>query len=423
MATEPEFIFISPRKISPEFQSYAKQLLGYKSAEIITPEKKSDLICEDLLSDTKSLNILVEKAKLYKKITLISYSASAEFYKLKETLVELGLEVYTPETPEIDCAWTVNFFGSKSGIRQLAQQSRLQEPDFIMPEGIICVGREVAANIAANKYIKQKGVVIKTNKGSGGSGILIFRNGDLPQTYRECVAAILRNFNSDKYWDNFPIVIEDLINIKYGIGGGFPSIEFKIQKNGRIDMLYYCLMEVTQKGEFIGLDINDDLINDRISTKIIDTGYFIAEKFSTAGYRGHFDIDMIASKNNQIYVSESNTRNSGGTDVYRVVYKLLGKDFMDDYYIISRSHFSFPHGKSIKFSSLLDQLDTLLYDHKEKRGVLINSENILKSNELIYVIIGRSKKQAYEIQGRMIELLQSGSYGVSINTETPIQRN
>src|SRR4030042_2447800 len=56
MATEPEFVFVSPKSISKTFQQYAKELLGYREAIIITPEKKSHLLCEDLVSDTKAIS-------------------------------------------------------------------------------------------------------------------------------------------------------------------------------------------------------------------------------------------------------------------------------------------------------------------------------------------------------------------------------
>jgi hypothetical protein len=405
IAIETDFVFVSPLQISNEFQSYVKELLKYKNGEVIVPKSKTHLICDDLLMDNASLTTLIEKSKNYKRLVLISYSATEQFYKLKDMLIKLGVNVYTPETPEIESAWTVNFFGSKSGIRQLAQKSSALEPDFIMPDGIICVGKFDAAKIAANKYIKQKGVVIKTNKGSGGNGVLIFRENDLPNNYNECEKKIRSHLNGDLYWENYPIVVEDLINVNTSLSGGYPSIEFKIQKSGRIDMLYYCMMNVTPKGKFYGLDINDDLINERQLAAIIDTGYFIAEQYSTSGYRGHFDIDMIAAKNNKIYVTESNTRNSGGTDVYRVCQKLLGKEFDENYYVISRSKEPINFPENINFEWIYNKLRSILFDKKTNEGLIISSENNLKDKELIYYIVGRNKKNAYSLNNKLKMLL------------------
>jgi len=404
-ATESDFAYISPKPISAEFQLYAQNLLGFKQAEVFVPQLRSHLICEDFAKDSKTFFSFVAKAKEYKRVILLSYAATPQFLSLKEKLEKIGLQVYAPESPELDCAWTVNFFGSKSGIRQLAQKSVAAEPDFMMADGLICVGKQDAAKIAANRYIKQKGVVLKTNKGSGGSGVLIFREGELPTDYRECEKKILEYMNGDNYWDLYPIVIEDLINVNLTTTGGMPNVEFKIHKNGRIEMLYVCACQVTEKGVFYGLDINEDILNDRQQTRIEDTGYFIAEQYSAAGFRGHFDVDMMFAKNGHIYVCESNTRNTGGTDTYKIIRKLLGKDFMDEGYTISRSRHNWLSKNSNTFSSLIEQLNPLLFSSKTKEGIILNSENSVPSGKLIYMAIGKTKKRAYELETQLKEIL------------------
>ena len=45
-------------------------------------------------------------------------------------------------------------------------------------------------------------------------------------------------------------------------------------------MLYYCVMMVTKEGKYYGLDIHEDVINERTAARIIDTGYYIAEKYA-----------------------------------------------------------------------------------------------------------------------------------------------
>jgi biotin carboxylase len=281
------------------------------------------------------------------------------------------------------------------------------EPDFIMPEGLICVGKYDAAKIAANRYIKQKGVVIKTNKGSGGNGVFIFRDGELPKDYAECEKKILGFFNGDRYWDEYPIVIEDLINSVPSTLGNLPNVEFKIHKNGRIEEMFVCDCQVTDKGVFYGLDINEDIINDRLQTRIEDTGYYIAEQYAAAGYRGQFDVDMIYARNGKIYVLESNTRNTGGTDTYKIVKKLAGKDFMDDVYTISRSRHGLLPKRKLTFQIVTQKLDTLLYSEKRGEGVIVSSENSIEEGKLIYVIVGKSKKRAYNLENELFRRFES----------------
>lgn len=405
-ADENEFTYISPKPISTEFKKYFQRLIGTTKIEILVPKSDSHLICKDFYNDKVLFNRFIKKAKKYKKVTLVSYATSPQFLDLALRLKEKKINVVTPEAPEVDCAWTVNFYGSKSGIRQLAQQSTALEPDFIMPEGVICVGKLDAAKIAANRYINDNGVVIKTNKGSSGNGVLIFRNGDLPKNYRECEKAIYSTLNKNDYWDRYPIIIEDLINVDVNNGSSFPNIEFRINKNGKIEMLYYCLMMVTKEGAFYGIDMHEDVLGERLAARIIDTGYYIAERYAAAGYRGHFDIDMIATKYNQVFVNESNTRNTGGTDVFKVALELIGRDFFSDSYVISRTRYKLANISRPTFSKIERALEPLLYNKKTKEGVMITSENILKQGELIYNIFGNTKKRAYQIETAMKQLLE-----------------
>ncbi len=405
-ASESEFIYISPIEIPNSFKNYFQSITANKKVDIYVPQMKTSLICKDLYTDKQLFGEIVSRAKKYKKVTLISYATSPEFLELKERMIQLGINVLTPETPELENAWTVNFFGSKSGIRQLAQQSRAVEPDFIMPDGVICVGKLDAAKIAANRYIKEKGVVLKTNKGSGGHGVLIFRDGELPRDYKSCEKRIYELLSEDGYWERFPIIIEELINVNYSAPGAFPNIEFKIHKNGKIEMLYYCVMMVTKEGKYYGLDIHEDVINERTAARIIDTGYYIAEQYAEAGYRGHFDIDMIASNNKHIYVCESNTRNTGGTDIYKLVYGLYGEDFMSDVYVLNRNNYKFNNQESLNFKKIIDIIQPILFNKKSREGVILSSASPLEYNQLLYTILGKNKKKAYDIQEQLYKLLE-----------------
>ena len=397
-------IYISPKKIDESFVSYVKDLFSIKTLEILVPQEHTGVICEDVIRDEKIMTRLVEAANSVKKLTLTSYSTSPQFLHLVDVLREREITVYTPESPEIDCAWTVNFFGSKSGIRQLVQMSGAKEPDLKMPEGVICTGIIDASKIAANKYIKENGVVIKTNKGHSGSGVLIFRDTDLPHEYKACEQAIHEILAKDAYWEKFPIMIESFINVNTSVAGGFPNVEFKIAKNGKIEFLYYCGLRVTKEGVFNGIEINQDVVSDRVSARIIDTGFFVAEQYAAVGYRGYFDVDFAAAKNGEIYATESNARRTGGTHAYKAGELLIGKDFMKDSYILSDNALTLPESVTT-FTQVYDALTPVLFDKKTKEGVVIASANLIRQHRLAYVIFGNNKNRALEIETRMKELL------------------
>jgi len=402
---ESDLVFISPKPLQEDFVEYYKDLFGIRKLEILVPKNHSGEICKDIYEDKALFDQLIEHANHVKKLTLLSYSTSPQFLVLVNQLRDRGITVYTPESPEEEDAWTVNFYGSKSGIRQLAQQSVADEPDFLMSDGVICVNIVDAAKIAAKKYIKEDGVVIKTNKGHSGAGVLILRPGDLPIDYKACEKAIYDLLKQDAYWDKFPIVIEGLINVNYAVGGGFPNVEFKINKSGRIDFLYYCGLRVTKNGVFQGVEINEDVMNDRLMTRIIDMGFFIGEQYAANGYRGYYDVDLVAAKNGELYVSESNTRRTGGTHVYKTAFKLIGKDFLNDTYVLSDNTWKLPNGVKVSLSKLLEVLKPVLFDKKTKEGLVVASANMLEQGQLAYIVFGQNEKNALEIEAKAQKIL------------------
>lgn len=401
-----EVVFVSPTAISSGFYEYFQTLFGTKKIQFLVPKRHSGVICEDILEDRKLTEALVARGNGSKRLTVTSYSSSLQFLHLVGELKKKGLTVYTPEAPEEEDAWAVNFYGSKSGMHQLAGLSRAVEPDFQMPEGLICMGIEDAAKIAAKRYIKEHGVVVKTNKGHAGMGLLIFREGDLPAVYADCEQAILTILKKESYWQKFPIIIEDFIPQSISVGGGCPNVEFKIMKTGRVDFLYYCAMRMTSEGVFRGVEIHNDVVSDRVAAQMVDTGFFIGEKLASAGYRGYYDVDFIAGKNGQLYVTESNVRSTGGTFVYAAATALFGKDFMYTTYLLSNNTYDISHLPPQTFASIRQRLTPLLFDKTTKEGLIILSENMLRMGKFAYLIFAPTKKRAGEIEGEMEKLLE-----------------
>lgn len=402
-----EVLYITPQPVSQQFLDYYHSLFPNTKLSVLTTAQHSGVICEDILHDPSIMNALVEAANSSRKLTVTSYAVSQPFLNLVRALREKGLIIVTPEAPDEEDAWTVNFFGSKSGIRQLAQQSSNEEPDFKMADGVICFGIEDAARIAAIRYVKEQGVVIKTNKGHSGMGVEIFRPGDLPDEFHACQAKILALLTKDSYWQKFPIIIEKLIQVSNSVAGGNPNVEFKINRNGHIDFLYHCGVLVTKEGAFHGIEIGHDIMPERVAARIKDTGYYIAERFAAAGYRGYFDVDCVAAKNGEIYVAESNVRSTGGTFVYTTAVALFGENFMYDTYLFSNNGYMIPHLKRQTFSSMLTRLSPILFDKTTKEGLILTSENLLRMQKFSFIIFAKNKKRSLEIEARMEELLQA----------------
>ena len=403
---EDDVLFIAPSPISQEFFSYYLGLFGNKNFSVLVPRVHTGTICDDILADKHCLAQIKSFAKHTKKVTVLSYTVSAQFLRLVSELRKMGIAVYTPEAPREEDSWTIDFFGSKSGIRQLAQKSGAQEPDFVMPDGLVCFDIADAAKIAAKKYISEKGVVVKTNKGHAGAGVLIFRPGDLPKDFAGCTRALYAMMAKNKYWSKFPIIIESYIKENPAIAGGSPNVEFKISQSGVIDYTYVCGMRMTREGVFKGIEVHKDVMSEKIVAHIVDTGFFVAEQYASHGYRGYFELDFVASKGGKLYVTESNLRRNGGTHVFKTAEYLLGKDFDEDWCTLSNNVYRLPHKRRMTFGQIKNLLEPLLYNKKTKEGVILVSERLLSQQAIGYILFGKTKKRALAIESEMEELLR-----------------
>jgi hypothetical protein len=402
---EDSMIFVLPRPVDQAFFDYFTSLFGKRNFRVLVPNRHSGVICDDILHDEDVMQALITAANGQKRLVVKSYTTSQQFLDFIRTLRERGLTIFTPEAPEEEDAWTVNFFGSKSGIRQLSQQSRAVEPDFIMADGIVVSGIIDASRIAADKYVSEHGVVIKTNKGHSGAGVLLLREGELPGDYTQCQKAILKMLAKDEYWKLFPIVIESLLSVNPAVGGGFPNVEFQILKNGHVEFLYYGGMRVTRDGVFRGMEIHNDAISEQAAVRMVDTGFFIGEQYRANGYRGYFDVDFVAGKNGQLYVTESNVRRTGGTHVFATAEKLFGKDFMYLTYILSNNAYKLSETKIYTFNEMLTKLTPVLFNKQTREGLIIISENLLSYHQLGYIMFGKTEKRARDLEAKMIQLL------------------
>ena len=405
MSDEMSFTFIAPKAIDDELVNYYKKLCLVRELMVLTPKKHSGVICDDVLNDEKLFDMLVSLGNDYDEIRFSAYSTTEPFLRLVDGLRERGVNITLPDSPQPAKVWTVNFFGSKSGIRQMVQKSGSIKPDVKMPDGVVLTGIFDVAKIAASKYTKEGGVVLKTNKGHSGAGVLIFRKGDLSSDFGECERQIADILSRDTYWEKFPVIVETFIKPDPRIGGGFPNAEFYIHKSGRVELLYYGGMRVTDKGVFNGMEIGEKSLPKKVSTRITDIGFFIGEKYAEEGYRGYFDIDFIAGKDGGLYISESNTRVTGGTHVYKTALELVGKEFMRESYILFNNDYPLER-TDLDFVKIKKILRRLAFGRRKKEGVVIVSANLLAQGKFAYIVFGKNKRRASAIEKEMMSLLK-----------------
>lgn len=400
--SEPYFIL--PKQVSNAFLSYYKNVFGLKHVEVMTPENHSGEICLDILKDTALMTKLIALGKS-RPIELVAYSSTFQFLKLVTELEKKGVTVLTPESPLRENYWTTNFYGSKTGLRQLLWKFPESTTKLKMPDGYIIFGNKDIASMAADAYKRKSAAVIKTAKGHAGAGVMIIPPGSLSDNFNQNRIAIKRRLAAEPYWNRFPTVVEDFIDIDKTIGGGNPNVELRVDPAGKVSFLYSCGMRVTPEGVFKGVEIHKDALPKKLVEAMTHAGKVIGQHYADSGYRGYFDVDCVVAKDGTPYIAESNVRRTGGTHVYHTLCTLVGPEFMHRVYAVSTNIYSLPGTKTITFSEMLNVLDSLLFAPKTQEGVILISANLLSQRQFGYIVVGKNKERTLAIETNMEKLL------------------
>jgi len=396
---EPNTLFISNKSISCQFLDYACSLINLDPIEIVTPDSHEGRLSLQIMNDQKLVDRLVHLGK-QNGINLRAYSSTTEFYQLAEFLNK-KVKVNLPFSPTYNHRNTVDLFGSKGGIRGLVEKQPLSS-GLKMAPGKIFTDKKEAINYASELISASQGVVIKTNRGHAGMGIVIIPPGKIDLN-RKKEDQIEKLIGFDQYWDMFPVIVEKFIDVDPNIGGGFPNLEYLIMPDGDLNLLYSCGMRVTN-GVFSGVEIGPEAISPIVLEKMLTIGNNLGILYSKAGYRGYFDIDFAAGRDGNLYITESNLRQTGGSHVYHLAKQLLGSDYPNQTYLISDNTFKLPAGEWT-LAKIFKILKPLLYSVAKKSGIVVVSENMLARGQLSYVAIGKNRKDTNKLVSDMISRL------------------
>ncbi len=394
------FVLITPYPVSQDLIYYYHTIIPNSLIASLHPQIHTGQLCQDIINDPILIKKIKQLSSDYGTIKLVSVSSSPQFYQLYQYLQKQGIKIKLAQAPKPDSAWTVDFFGSKSGIRQTLNLIK-PPPSVSYSPGCIATSPSIALNLVKNLYSKNRGLVIKTNKGHAGAGILIYPPNQHSLT--SFIKDLSHHFAAEKYWAKYPIIIEDYIHLDTSLAGGCPSLEYLIHDDGQFEFLYDGGMRVTSDGVFQGMEISQNIIPKKYRQSMISTGHQVAALYSSMGYRGFFDIDFAIDSQKRIFITESNVRKTGGTHVYVLAKKLFGSNFLSKTYILSNNLCPIKKGWHLK--PLLHTLSPLLFNPSTKTGMIVISQNSLAYDRLGYIVFAPDKTSALRIETKAIKLL------------------
>lgn len=376
-------------------------LMGWKKVRNISPFKPSPAISTDCMTDHTLKIELITIIKNNPGVAIIPYRSTPQFQKLIHFLRKKDLIFETPETIPEEKQFILNYFNTKRGFRHLWHLSYADNPPHVqIPEGFITQNKKEA--IDAAWWFKQdnESFVIKYNSGVQGIGIELIDHKTLAND-KEKFTQQMKDLLRDKMWNETIIIIEKAIPPNERAESISPSVEVYINPQGEVSQSYVSDQILAEdKRTFRGIYIYPELMTDTAIKKTFDSSIKFGRRLAQYGYRGVFDMDLIRSNNNEIYVVEANLRRTGGTHLHELCLALLGKKYGHNYHsLIEDIYLNKKH--CLTYKKCCSLFADELYSNKKHSGMIFANPDMLKVHILVIVLIAKTRRQILALREKV----------------------
>lgn len=393
-------IVITPFAISPLLFEHNIQALGFRNCLNIFPKDVNINLSDAIIKDKSLMKKLINFIKDNPGIRISPYAVTQSFIDLTEIFKKENLDFIVEERPYKNSDWTVQFLDSKIGSR--VEIDKIKDKNINTPKSVVCRNKKEAIDVAEWFCKNNVSFVVKTNFGEGGWGTLIIKKDDR-KSWDEVSIKIKEEFSNDSIWDDGLIIVEEYITAERGISSGCPSSElFLSEKGPRI--IYLCDQVVTEAGNFLGVALGKNALDEKVKDKINKASILVGERFWELGYRGFFDIDFVLSKEDGTpYIIETNMRRTGGTHIFDVVRLIFGDKWEEKTFVFSQDSFSYGE-KLLSEKDILEKMKNILFPiNNKKRGLIISIINKWKP-AFGFIIVEESSDKALKIYSEMKNL-------------------
>ncbi len=399
-------VLVTPFAVDKGHLNDTNRLLSRYSFLNMYPKSIGESLCRSIMADERLYSRLIKIIQENPNVIIKSYAATPSFIKLIMSFKKKKLRFLTPEIPQRNAWWTAAFFDSKAGFRQTLNLLDHGFPS--MPKGAICHNIEEIIGWSSYFLKHNKGFVLKANRGLAGAGLKIIKKSDVNLSGLN--KYLTKLIESASYWQKDQVIVEEFITPDKSVCGGAPNVELKLVDN-KIEVLYVCGMRITTEGNFRGVEMGQAAVPKKVETELKRGGIDFGRVLKRYGYRGFFEIDWVYANSSEfghsrLYPIEANLRRTGGTHVYELGKKLLGNDFLNNYYLIANNMYHAPTLMRKTYRSVKKKIKKFLYPMKNNtEGVIITGSSYLTKGNLGYVVISKNRDDAHAIENKFLELL------------------
>ena len=356
---------ITPFPIPEALMDHNRKICNYTNVENRSPIKDHGAnLSRPVWTDKNLRRFVTDSIKENPALTLSPYAFTDDFLWLLGKINKAGMTARCREWPRPYSLWTTAYLDSKSGFRAEMLKLAADHEEIRVPEGFVAQGIKEARQIAHWFCNQWRSVILKADFGESGWGILHLE----PDT--DWFLKLVSVVKEDVIWKQGNIVVEETIQMNLKVAGGSPSTEVFVSDDGPV-ITYHCGQLLNLQGGFLGVEIGNGAVLEELADQLDRIGMIIGKRYWELGYRGFFDIDFVVSRDNLIYVAETNTRRTGGTHAYDLAKHLFGDEWASRAYLLSHDSFRYTE-KRMTPEEILAKLKPILYPIRGKnKGIIL----------------------------------------------------
>lgn len=403
-------LVIVPKPMDPQFIADVLALLDYRNCVVLWPSQSYGELSRDILADSALLEFLANHISCSEMPSLIAWGSTEAFQDLVAHLRAIGLRFEAPELPARDKMWTVSFFGSKAGFRQLLTTLAEKHSCLSLPAGWICRNLDEAYGLACQLSLSGRNIILKPNHGCAGWATTVvsasqsFSLGDSSAIrLRRLIEELIALSNGDL------IIIETFVESpKEAPWLMVPTVDAVIDRNGETRIQFIGNMRMDNLVNYNGVEFGEEVLPKETQSKLAEIALVVGRGLGQYGYRGWFDVDFVIDARWQPYCTEINTRRTGPVyafGIYSRLQQLYGPAVVA---AAARDVWNVPGFAGLSYISVKEQLSEVLFPIRgEPRGLVIaKSSPLLEGRGTVgYVAVGKNREDVLSIESHAAELV------------------
>lgn len=399
-------LVVSPKPMDSIFVAYIKDLLGYRSITVVSPQRCTTELSMDILRDESVLSAIGSYVNLNGVTYLRPWGATKQMYLLADEITNRGLRLSFDELPKRNDYWSCTYIDSKIGFREMCVGLQDKTPSIRIPRGFTCDSFANSLEVLRWFHAKRVPCVLKASSGVGGYGNVFLREELLHQPFEQVEKFVCEATKTLPYFRTGAAIVEEMISPAAPQGMSSPAcarsvfLSGLVQANGELKIVGGGTDIRDSQCNYAGAEIGKENLLDAVADVAKTVMYEMGNTIAGYGYRGHWGVNFIVSTATPVAI-ELNARRCGESHAYAIAERLYGATWMSDCYAITRLPIRVQVEPSVSIGSALHAFERTNRRCK-KRGILAVPTQVSwlcqASPGLGYVILGTSQEAVRAVE-------------------------